>query len=106
MSSEKEEFKKVANNSYKKFSNAKTLWKWGIGGAITIAAAGILIPLAVKTSDESTNSNIENIAVADSLIKDDVKIQAQHFLLNTKNDTDLETKDGIVFALSKESFVD
>jgi hypothetical protein len=106
MSSEKEEFKKVANNSYKKFSNAKSLWKWGIGGAITIAAAGIIIPLAVKTSDESTNSNIENIAVADSLIKDDVKIQAQHFLLNTKNDTVLETKDGIVFALSKESFVD
>ncbi len=106
MSSEKEEFKKVANNSYKKFSNAKSLWKWGIGGAITIAAAGILIPLAVKNSSDNASGDLNNIAVADSLIKDDVKIQAQHFLLNTKNDTVLETKDGIVFALSKESFVD
>ena len=106
MSSDKEEFKKVAKESYKKFSNSKTLWKWGIGGAITIAAAGILIPMAVKTSDEGTNNNLNNIAVADSLIKDDVKIPAQHFLLNTKNDTVVETKEGIVFALSKESFVD
>ncbi len=106
MPNEKEEFKKVANNSYKKFSNAKSLWKWGIGGAITIAAAGILIPLAVKNSSDNPSGDLNNIAVADSLIKDDVKIQAQHFLLNSKNDTVLETKDGIVFALSKESFVD
>ena len=81
MPNEKEEFKKVANNSYKKFSNAKSLWKWGIGGAITIAAAGILIPLAVKNSSDNPSGDLNNIAVADSLIKDDVKIQAQHFLL-------------------------
>lgn len=106
MSSEKEEFKKAANKSYQKFMSKKSLWKWGVGGAITIAAAGIIIPLAVKTGDNSTNIDLKNVLIADSLIKDDTQLPVQHFVLINSNDTVLETKEGIVFALSKESFVD
>ncbi len=103
MSADKE-FKDSANKSYKEYTKTKKLWKWGIGGAVTIATAGILIPLAVKNSD-SSNNPYYNIAVADSLIKDDVKLSPQHFFIDNSKDTIIESSDGIVFAIKANTFL-
>ncbi|MFM7022212.1 MAG: anti-sigma factor family protein [Flavobacteriales bacterium] len=104
----KQAFKDASSKAYKKYNFKKKLWQWGIGGALTILAAGVIIPLSVNNSDTDHPEDIKNVMAADSIAAadDNTNLKIQHFTINTAKDTVIETEGGIVLAIPASGFAD
>ncbi|MCX6182057.1 MAG: cytochrome c [Bacteroidetes bacterium] len=102
----KQAFKDVSSKAYKKYKFTKKLWQWGIGGALTVLALGVIIPLSVNISNGDAQNKIENVMAADSLSADETHLKIQHFSINTAKDTVVETDGGIVLSIPAGGFTD
>jgi hypothetical protein len=110
-------FKTKSMKKFKLFKRTQNLWKWGLGGALTIAVLAIVIPLSVKTTSSSDIELIETAQDSTFLVTPSIKdytneaenfktLPQQTFNISTLQDTVIATKEGIVFAIPKNAFVD
>ena len=97
------------SKSFKAFRRKQKLWKWGLGGALTITALAIIIPLAVDNTEQSNSSEIgldadqlEYKATEESF----ESLNKQVFEINTHSDTVISTEEGLVFAIPEQAFMD
>ena len=99
-------FKDTATKSYKKYNGLKNLWKWGIGGALSILVLAVAIPLAFNAELGFTEGDNDK-AIAD--ISNETNFGAladQSYFISSEKDTIIETAEGIVFAIPANAFTD
>lgn len=106
-------FKSMARKRFKLFKRKQKLWKWGLGGAITIIALAVAIPLFLDmeninrftTDEEVAEWRKAEIQVAVATESNFSALEKQSFVINTTRDTVIETKEGLVFDIPKGAFV-
>lgn len=103
--------KQSVQQAAKKYKFKKNVKNWGLGG-LTVAVIALSSLFIYKAQTKS--NSIENVNILPELNEQGEKIwsdadkylKPQQFELNTEKDTVVETKDGIVFAIPANSFVD
>lgn len=97
-------FKDAATTSYKKFKTRNKIWKWGIGGSLSLLVLALFIPLAVSVLEGELEKESEHFTREFKNSLGD--LPQQMFTINNHRDTILETKEGIVIAVPASAFVD
>ena len=107
---ERHGLKQSAKKAFKKYKFIKNGTKWGLGslGAIVVAS-GIFLLTTINSDSRNHNSNIgyELNETGEAVWADaDSLIAPQLFDINTKADTLLETKEGMLIVVPKNAFLD
>lgn len=91
----------------KKYKLGKSLWKWGLGTVLVIAAAASLTLLNPFNTNSSENTLPEFNEKGEAVWSDaDRYLPEQRFQLDLQGDTVIETNGGLVIAVPKDAFLD
>lgn len=106
-------FKTKSMKKFKLFKRKQNLWKWGLGGALTVLVLSVATPLLVDMNNvnrfTTTEEELQNIAweiqKTEETKKNFENLADQTFFINNMKDTVIETKEGLVFDIPKDAFV-